>query len=345
MVLTAVAFSLSTFAQSLPSGSEKQERTIPRITINHTTHQSFQKAVAERKAIGDIHEIYPPDGYKVVALAIINSGDFLIGLNAILEKESGKFTPNELAVIVRGFHFSELGTMVRAAANLPVGAAMETDEAGAAVFSVLIAKEARLAVAGSIIVAATMVCSTALLASPNDDASKQIADECTKIIGVRALFAAATVVFFDCIALNCHTFDGRSNQVNSSSEKNDNKAQTKPTEQSNSASLPPEDPDNSCGEYDLPKPTVSNERLSNIIDDLYKGLGSSRQIGSGSTADAIRYERANNLPVEGTWHTVKGSQYASALENWLRKYPQAAPDDIEAARLLLDDLRRALSCN
>jgi RHS repeat-associated protein len=91
------------------------------------------------------------------------------------------------------------------------------------------------------------------------------------------------------------------------------------------------------------KPAVSNPKLANIISYLYTGLGSPRQLGTGSTADAIRYEMATGLPTEGKFHTQKGTEGVSALQNWLRRNPGASAADRQAAQDVLDDLRNALA--
>jgi hypothetical protein len=90
------------------------------------------------------------------------------------------------------------------------------------------------------------------------------------------------------------------------------------------------------------KPTVSERKLQNLISDLYKGEGAAGQIGTGSTADAIRNELATGLPTKGRFHSTKGRQYVTALERWLTNNPSASAADRTAARQVLDDLRLAL---
>ncbi len=92
----------------------------------------------------------------------------------------------------------------------------------------------------------------------------------------------------------------------------------------------------------VPKPNVSDPKLKNITDDLYKGANTKSPIGLGSTADAIRYERATGRPVGGKYHTEKGKQHARALEKWLEKNPNASSSDRNAAKILFDDLNDAL---
>jgi hypothetical protein len=92
----------------------------------------------------------------------------------------------------------------------------------------------------------------------------------------------------------------------------------------------------------VPKPVVENPKLSNLVEDLYKGAKTENPIGTGSTADAIRHEAATGEPVGGKWHTQKGEEYARALEKWLQKNPDASESDRSAAQAILDDLHDAL---
>ncbi|MFA7271051.1 MAG: hemagglutinin repeat-containing protein, partial [Sterolibacterium sp.] len=92
----------------------------------------------------------------------------------------------------------------------------------------------------------------------------------------------------------------------------------------------------------LPTPTVSDPKLSNLVSDLYKGAKGPNPIGTGSTADAIRNELATGLPTHGTFHSQKGEQYIDALNNWLRKNPDASYQDRLVAESLKRDLQNAL---
>jgi uncharacterized protein RhaS with RHS repeats len=90
-------------------------------------------------------------------------------------------------------------------------------------------------------------------------------------------------------------------------------------------------------------PAVKNSKLANIVRDLYRGATGSNPIGTGSTADAIRWERITGEPVGGTFHTEKGQQYLKALESWLANNANAANRDRLVAQSVLDDLRSALA--
>jgi RHS repeat-associated protein len=89
-------------------------------------------------------------------------------------------------------------------------------------------------------------------------------------------------------------------------------------------------------------PKVANPKLANLVTDLYKGARGPKPIGTGSTADAIRHELATGLPTHGYYHSDKGRQYINALNNWLRKNPNADYYDRVVAESLRMDLEAAL---
>jgi RHS repeat-associated protein len=90
-------------------------------------------------------------------------------------------------------------------------------------------------------------------------------------------------------------------------------------------------------------PTVSNPKLQNIVNDLYKGTKNPNPVGNGTTTDAIRNELRTNQPTGGTFHFDKGRQYIRALNNWLKNNPGASAADRQAAVSLRDDLANALA--
>jgi len=92
----------------------------------------------------------------------------------------------------------------------------------------------------------------------------------------------------------------------------------------------------------LGQPTVIDSKLRNLVNDLYKGASTKKPIGTGSTADAIRWEAKTGQPVGGRFHIGKGQQYVNALRSWLRKNPNASPSDRSAAQSMLDDLNNAI---
>ncbi|NAU00634.1 type IV secretion protein Rhs [Escherichia coli] len=66
------------------------------------------------------------------------------------------------------------------------------------------------------------------------------------------------------------------------------------------------------------------------------------KVGSGSTADAVRYELATGEKVGGRGHVLKAQDYTRALQDWLDKNPTASPGDRAAAENVLQDLQNAL---
>lgn len=92
----------------------------------------------------------------------------------------------------------------------------------------------------------------------------------------------------------------------------------------------------------LPTPAVANQKLQNIVNNLYKGTTNPNRIGNGTTADAIRHELATGAPVGGKFHAQKGQESIRALENWLKGNPNATYRDRVVAESLLNDLRSAV---
>ncbi|RIK03680.1 MAG: hypothetical protein DCC49_13910, partial [Acidobacteria bacterium] len=92
----------------------------------------------------------------------------------------------------------------------------------------------------------------------------------------------------------------------------------------------------------LPRPHVTSAKLQNIVDDLYKGTTNPKRVGSGTTADAVRYERQFGKPVHGRYHGQKAEDSLRGLENWLKANPAAPHHDRLVARSLADELLDAL---
>lgn len=89
----------------------------------------------------------------------------------------------------------------------------------------------------------------------------------------------------------------------------------------------------------MEKPNVQDENQSNIINDLYRP---NAKVGSGSTADAVRYEIATGEKVGGRGHIEKAETYSKALQDWLNKNQQASTSDKAAAENVLKDMQNAL---
>jgi hypothetical protein len=92
-------------------------------------------------------------------------------------------------------------------------------------------------------------------------------------------------------------------------------------------------------------PKVTDAKLGNLVNDLFKGAKMPNPIGTGSTADAVRNELITGLPTHGRFHSQKANEYINALTNWLKKNPNAPHHDQLVARSLIGDLRAALGGN
>ncbi|NYE35620.1 hypothetical protein F4692_000724 [Nocardioides cavernae] len=91
-----------------------------------------------------------------------------------------------------------------------------------------------------------------------------------------------------------------------------------------------------------PKPDVDDPKLSNYVDQLFKGVSQPNRTGDGTTMDAIRHEIASGDLVHGKDHVRKGRDILRGLERWLRTRDDASQTDRETARALADELRSLL---
>ena len=89
----------------------------------------------------------------------------------------------------------------------------------------------------------------------------------------------------------------------------------------------------------MEKPAVSDETLSSIVDKLYRP---NAQVGSGSTAAAVRQELATGESVGNAFHSQKASDTIAELQRWLSRNPTASPGDRAAAENLIIDMTNAL---
>lgn len=91
------------------------------------------------------------------------------------------------------------------------------------------------------------------------------------------------------------------------------------------------------------RPRMGDQKLRNIVDDLYQDDPTSRvHIGNGTTGDAVRYERATGNMVGNKRHVQKANNAVRALRNWLRKNPNASPEDRGIAQNEMNNLLDAL---
>lgn len=89
----------------------------------------------------------------------------------------------------------------------------------------------------------------------------------------------------------------------------------------------------------MAKPVIKDKGLQSFVNHLYRPMAS---IGSGSTADAIRYELVTNESIKGKSHLRKGRESITHLQKWLTSNPYARPADRMAAEYLILDLQDAL---
>ncbi|DAB32519.1 MAG TPA: hypothetical protein CFH79_03440, partial [Sulfurospirillum sp. UBA11407] len=90
------------------------------------------------------------------------------------------------------------------------------------------------------------------------------------------------------------------------------------------------------------KPEVSDTKLQEYINKLYR---ENATIGSGSTADAVRYELTTGNSVGGKFHTQKAQESVTYLERWLNNNPNANFSDRQAVEHIIRDTKNALNGN
>ncbi len=87
------------------------------------------------------------------------------------------------------------------------------------------------------------------------------------------------------------------------------------------------------------RPPTIDPTLTRLMDNMYR---ENATVGSGSTADAMRYELTTGLQVGGRSHLQKGWESVTAFNRWLQNNPTARPGDRAAAENVLLDLLNAL---
>ncbi len=89
----------------------------------------------------------------------------------------------------------------------------------------------------------------------------------------------------------------------------------------------------------MQRPHAQDPHLADMMRQQYRP---GAEIGSGSTAAAIRYERATGELASGSNHIQKGQNDMVFLRRWLEGNPTATPGDRAAAENVLRDLQDAL---
>jgi hypothetical protein len=92
----------------------------------------------------------------------------------------------------------------------------------------------------------------------------------------------------------------------------------------------------------MSKPSVHDPELAGYMDKLYRD---GAQIGSGSTAAAVRHELATGEAVGNSFHSQKAAEMIGKLTKWLKNNPNASVSDISAAENVIIDLQNALNGN
>ncbi|MDQ2811389.1 MAG: hypothetical protein M3Z75_05770 [Actinomycetota bacterium] len=85
---------------------------------------------------------------------------------------------------------------------------------------------------------------------------------------------------------------------------------------------------------ELETPQVTNTKLQNIVNDLYKAVNSQNRVGNGTTADAVRNEIETGQPTGGTFHFQKAEEYSSGLRKLLKTADLNHHDQVVAQSLL-----------
>lgn len=91
-----------------------------------------------------------------------------------------------------------------------------------------------------------------------------------------------------------------------------------------------------------PRPDVEDPKLTNYVDQLFKGVDNPKRFGDGTTMDAIRHELRTGETVHNRRHVIKGEETLRGLEKWLRQNPDASVGDRRVAQQLADEIREAL---
>ncbi|SNS74169.1 RHS repeat-associated core domain-containing protein [Streptosporangium subroseum] len=92
----------------------------------------------------------------------------------------------------------------------------------------------------------------------------------------------------------------------------------------------------------LPTPQVSDSKLQNLANYLYKGTGNPNLIGDGTTMSAAQHELSGGSLVQGRGHVKKAEEAIRALANWMNKNPDASKHDMLVARTLQRSLQDSL---
>jgi hypothetical protein len=91
----------------------------------------------------------------------------------------------------------------------------------------------------------------------------------------------------------------------------------------------------------LPRPSASEPRVQNIINDIYKHVGEPNQKGDGTTFAVLSDEVRNNMPVVKGVHYQKAADHQRGLRNIIDEVPQLSSDDQDIVLQLLETYEQA----
>lgn len=90
---------------------------------------------------------------------------------------------------------------------------------------------------------------------------------------------------------------------------------------------------------EMGNPRAVDPDLNDLLKKVWRP---NAQVGSGSTAAAVRRELATGELVGGKTHSQKAEELISALIRWLRNNPTATPGDRGVAQDVIRDLKNSL---
>ncbi len=91
-------------------------------------------------------------------------------------------------------------------------------------------------------------------------------------------------------------------------------------------------------------PNVTNRKLKNIVDDLFRDIPDHKKIGNGSAMDAFRHELKTGEAVGGKFHKEKLENVQRGLQNLLENQRSTLGDyDTKVTKALLKDIGNELS--
>lgn len=93
---------------------------------------------------------------------------------------------------------------------------------------------------------------------------------------------------------------------------------------------------------EMEMPSTTDPTLTHYMSEIYRPGAA---VGSGSTAAAVRAERAPGVQVGGKTHSIKAQEQIVNLRRWFRNNLTASPGDRAAAENVIQDMIDALAGN